>query len=160
MKNLLIGIFLSFVGCSTSHIDKGNDIQEVKVHLHHGYYDDVNTFEQSLTKDLIPDTIKISFWFTKREQEIILTKAERIGFFNFPDTFFAKPNEMQLPDYGAQTLRIKSRNKDKTVVWFNPTDELRFKYFVLLRELKILILDIIESKPEYKILPERKGGYQ
>ncbi|MDP1994235.1 MAG: hypothetical protein Q8K40_03215 [Ignavibacteria bacterium] len=120
----------------------------------------MNTFEQSLTKDLIPDTIKISFWFTKREQEIILTKAERIGFFNFPDTIFAKPNETQLPDYGAQTLRIKFGNKDKTVVWFNPVDELRFKYFVLLRELKILILDIVESKSEYKALPERKGGYQ
>ncbi|MCK9209873.1 MAG: hypothetical protein M0P61_03440 [Ignavibacteriaceae bacterium] len=160
MRNLFILMLVIFVGCSTSYFDKEDEPQLVEIHLHYGHYDDVNTFEKSLVKDLIPGTVKISFWFTKREQEIILSKAERIGFFKFPDTVFAKPNVTISPDYGTQTLRIRVGDKDKTVVWFLPPDEVKFKYFVMLRELENLIIDIVESKPEYKVLPKRKGGYQ
>jgi len=160
VKNFLFLICILFVGCCGALSDKDYEPQLVQIFLHHGQLDEVNTFEETLTKDLIPGTVKTSFWFTKREQEIILSTAERYGFFNFPDTILAKPDITIRPDHGAEILHIKEGSRDKTVVWFYPPDQEKFKYFSLLIELRNLILNIVESKPEYKVLPPRKGGYQ
>ena len=159
MKFSAISLVLLLFGCCASLCDKTPDEQFVQVYLHHGYYNDINTFDQTLQKDLVPGTVRIPFWFTKREQEIILTNAERFYFFSFPDTVYKQPNEDTDPDFGAQTLRIRVGNKDKTIVWFEPHDK-RFKYYPLLIELRNLIIDIVVSKPEYKELPSTKGGYQ
>ena len=146
-------------GCRVSSSNGTPDEQFVQVYLHYGHYDEINTFQQTLQKDLIPDTVSIPFWFTKREQEIILTTAERFYFFSFPDTVYKQPNEDIAHDFGPQTLRIRVGNKDKTIVWFEPHDK-KFKYYSLLIELRNLIIDIVASKPEYKALPPTRGGYQ
>jgi hypothetical protein len=152
-------IVLLLSGCCVAQNNNTPDEQFVQVYLHYGYHDEINTFEQTLQKDLIPDTVRIPFWFTKREQEIILTTAERFSFFSFPDTVYKQHNVVIAPDFGPQMLRIRAGNKDKTIVWFEPHDK-RFKYYPLLIELRNLIIDIVVSKPEYKALPATKGGYQ
>ena len=43
--------------------------------------DELDTFHGTYQKDLIPGTVKTSMWLTTREQEIILTNLEQIGFF-------------------------------------------------------------------------------
>ena len=159
MKFSTIILIVSLSGCSVAPNNKIPDEQFVQVYLHYGYHDEINTFEQTLQKDLVPDTVRIPFWFTKREQEIILTNAERFSFFSFPDTVYKQPNEDIAPNFGPQTLRIRVGNKDKTIVWFEPHDK-RFKYYSLLIELRNLIIDIVVSKPEYKALPPNKGVYQ
>jgi len=101
-------------------------------------------------------------WLTTREQEILLTKIENAGFFSFPDTIHKSPNVIQQPDHGAQILRIKYKDQDKTVVWYYPIDtKAEYKFFKYYIEgIKQLLYDIIVSKPEYKALPPVKGGYQ
>ena len=157
LPTIIIVLLLS--GCCGAPNNKNSDEQSVQIYLHYGYHDEINTFDETLQKDLVPDTVRIPFRFTKREQEIILTTAERFSFFSFPDTVFKEPNVDMFPDHGPQSLRIRVGNKDKTIVWFEPHDK-RFKYYPLLLELKNLIIDIVESKPEYKALPPTKGGYQ
>ena len=63
------------------------------------------------------------------------------------------------PDFGAQTIRIRSGAYDKTVVWFEPHDK-NFKDYPLLVDLKSLIISLVISKPEYQALPPTKSGYQ
>lgn len=158
MKFSPITLALLLFGCCALRSDKTPDEQFVQIYLHYGFGDEINTFQQTLQKDLVPGTVTIPFSFTKREQEIILTNAERFRFFNFPDTVNRQTDETIQPDAGAQTLRIRVGDKDKTIVWFEPHDR-RFKYYPLLIELRNLILDIVVSKPEYKALPPAKGGY-
>jgi len=106
-------------------------------------------------------TVKTGMWFTTREQEIILTQLNRIIFFNLPDTIHAQPNVVISPSHGPQTLRIKYKGMDKTVVWYYPLPEDVVNNFdYRLESTRDLLWDIIESKPEYKALPPVKGGYQ
>ena len=159
MRFSIIIIILLLSECCVAQNIKTPDEQFVQIYLHYGYHNEINTFEQTLLKDLVPDTVRIPFCFTKREQEIILTNAERFNFFSFPDTVNKQPNEDISPDFGQQILRIRVGNKDKTIVWFEPHDK-KFKYYSLLIELKNLIIDIVVSKLEYKALPPTKSGYQ
>lgn len=157
----LIWIFF-IIGCSVQPIKtiKLHDEQFVQIYIKWGSYDELNTFEETLVKDLIPGTVKIPFWLTKREQEIILTTAERVYFFSYPDTVKSLLGVSISPDHGSQVLRIKAGDKDKMIIWHEPVDRQLFKYYPLLKELQNLIINIVKSKPEYKTLPPTKGGYQ
>ena len=160
MKYLLLLLSFFAIKCINFQAQEGTEQQLLQINLQEGAYDDVNTFEGTLVKDLIPGTVKIPFWFTKREQEIILTKAEDINFFSFPDTLQPEPNVVVTPNLGPEVIRLKIRDKDKTVVSFYPVEDKYKKYIDSFTQLKDLINDIVESKPEYKALPPRKGGYQ
>lgn len=159
-----IALLLAFrlTGCCPSRSlveGQDHDPQILQIYVHMGYHDDIDTFQGFLQKDLVPDTVRIPFWFSTREQEIILDKLERNRFFSFPDTIHQKPNEIQSPDFGAQMIRVKYGHKEKSVVWFEPPEK-RFKYYSPLLAIRDLIYDIAVSRPEYKALPPAKRGYQ
>jgi hypothetical protein len=64
-----------FWGCCPSLGSIGgeqHDPQVLQIYMHTGYRDDVDTFRGFLQKDLVPGTVTIPFWFTTREQEILL----------------------------------------------------------------------------------------
>jgi hypothetical protein len=150
-----------FWGCCPSLGSIGgeqHDPQVLQIYMHTGYRDDVDTFRGFLQKDLVPGTVTIPFWFTTREQEILLNALERYRFLSFPDTIYAQPGVSRSPDFGAQIIRVKFADKEKSVVWFEPPEK-SFKLFPLLINIKNLIYDIFTSRPEYKALPEAKGGY-
>jgi hypothetical protein len=136
-----------------------HDPQILQIYMHTGYRDEIDTFQGFLQKDLVPDTIRIPFGFTTREQEIILSKLESSRFFSFPDTIHAEPNVTESPNGGAQILRVKYADKDKAVVWFYPPER-SSKFFSLVLAIRNLIYDIAVSRPEYKALPQPKAGYQ
>jgi hypothetical protein len=136
----------------------GHDPQKMKIFFHLGMADELDTFHGTYQKDLIPGTAKTEMWFTTREQEIILTKLDEIRFFTWPDTLAMEPGVHESPDFGYQTIRIKTAEHDKTVVWYAPISR-RLKLEYYLQDLQGLFNDIIHSKPEYKALPARKGGY-
>jgi hypothetical protein len=162
VKLFIIFVGISLVaGCCVFHqsSESGHDVQFVKIFLHIGRHDELDTFRGTYQKDLIPGTVKTTMWLTTREQEIILTASERYRFFSLPDTIYERPaNEHIYPDLGLQVLRIKYKDRDKTVVWDSPIPP-RNKSGYFIESIVQIIEVIIESKPEYKALPHRKGLY-
>jgi len=158
---MLCFILIPFLGCSNNATKSSepHDKQAVQIYLKWNTADVLDTFHGELQKDLVMDgTVRIRFWLTKREQEIILITAERFRFFSYPDTVNRQPDEQIEPDPGPQVFRIKTGNRDKSIVWFEPHDK-RFKYYQLLMQLRNLVVDIVASRPEYRALPESRGGY-
>ena len=138
-----------------------HDAQLVQIFYKSGR-NELDTFHNTYQKDLVSaGIVKTGMWLTTREQEIILAHLEFINFFRLPETIYAQPNVVISPDQGAQWLRVKYKEKDKTVIWYYPLPADRFdNYDYRLESTRDLLRVIIESKPEYKALPPVKGGYQ
>jgi hypothetical protein len=156
---IAIILFAPYAFCQDSSGD--HDPQLMQIYFKFGL-NELDTFHNTYQKDLVSaGTVKTGMWFTTREQEIILTQLNRIIFFNLPDTIHAQPNVVISPSHGPQTLRVKYKGMDKTVVWYYPLPEDVVNNFdYRLESTRDLLWDIIESKPEYKALPPVKGGYQ
>ena len=165
MKRLtLIFSLLLFFGinsCRETYTNYEPDEQYIQIHMKYGFKDEINTFNKQLTKDLVLDGIvTIEFWLTIEEQFRIEEMTCLVDFFSFPDTItnaFSDTIITLNPNPGIQSLRIKHESNDKTVFWYYPilnTDQAQ-----KLIQLHDLIIEIIESKPEYHNLPEALGGY-
>jgi len=158
---LLLSWFLIIAGCSKTITEP--DPQLLKIHLYYGFGNELNTFEQTYTKDLVLDGyVTVDFWLTEAEQESISNKLDAVDFFSFPDTLIYQMGSDSImvriePDPGWQFLRVSDEDRDKIVYWRYPLPEGN-EFVPRLVELKNLIIDIIESKPEYKKLPAAKGG--
>ncbi|MBU0561238.1 MAG: hypothetical protein KJ799_04950 [Bacteroidetes bacterium] len=156
---LLAGLFL--LSCQDSSVEPEN--QFVQIFFKYGIKNELNTFENTYQKDLFLDgVIKIKFWLTADEQNKILEKAYSVNYFSMPDTFKVSPWDSiyiyTSPDSSEQILRIKYQDKEKTTIWTYPLVE-NMSQFKDLLELQQFIISIIESKPEYKKLPDHRGGY-
>lgn len=155
-----LGVFAACFpgGCSHSP-NEPRQTQFLQIQFQYYFRDELNTFEGTLQKDLVMDgVIKVPFWLSRSEQQAILDKAQAIGFFSFPDTLFREPGIAFSPDPSPDILRIRYQQQEKSVVWFYPMDS-RSQFSQRLRELADLIRQSIESKPEYKRLPQARGGY-
>jgi hypothetical protein len=158
---LLSWFLIIIVGCSKTITEP--DAQFLKIHIYYGFGNELNTFEQTYTKDLVLDGyITVDFWLTEAEQERISNKLDAVDFFQFPDTLIYQMGSDSImvriePDPGWQFLRVADENRDKIVYWRYPLPEGN-EFVPHLVELKNLIIDIIESKPEYKKLPPARGG--
>jgi hypothetical protein len=135
------------------------DPQFVQIHFQYGFKNELNTFNGTYQKDLVMDgIIKVPFWLTTSEQNMIVEKVLAVNFFAFPDTFYRIQDLIAEPDPSPDFLRVKYGNYEKAVVWFLPMDT-NNSYAQSLRELAELIKAIIEANPEYKKLPPARGGY-
>lgn len=162
---LFVFICLIFFSCNNS---VESEDQFVQIFFKYGFKNELNTFENTFQKDLVMDgVIRVNFWLTADEQNRILQKAEYLNYFSMPDTFqyIPQPDDtvsFQIsPDPGEQILRIKYSTNDKTTIYepkyrFLVNDDIQFDN---LTELRQLIIDIIESKLLYKLLPEPRGAY-
>ena len=152
-----IAFFLAS-GCDTGSQPQ-SDEQFVKILYQYSFRDEVNTYSQTLTKDLIMDgTITVSFWFTKAEQDLLLSEVNRVDFFNIPDTL-KKVNGVEMsPNPSPDLLRIEVDGKQKTVVWSYPVDTTGVGSTAIL-QLTQAITTIVQSSAVYKQLPAARGGY-
>jgi hypothetical protein len=162
MKKFLVfltGVLVSSCSIVSPSSNTDHDAQFIQIFYHSGLLDELDTFHGTYQKDLIPGAARTTMWLTSREQEMILDKVERFGFFSFPDTIHRPPNQAVSPDFGPQVIRMKYKDQDKTIVWYYPiSSKSKFKYYI--EGIQELLNDIIVSKPEYKALPPAKGGYQ
>jgi hypothetical protein len=158
---LLLSWFLIIIGCSKTIIEP--DPQFLKIHFYYGFGNELNTFEQTYTKDLVQDGyVTVDFWLTEAEQESIRNKLQVVDFFNFPDTLNYQIDSDSImvsinPDPGWQFLHVADENRNKIVHWRYPLPE-ENEFVPALVELKNLIIDLIEAKPEYQALPPPRGG--
>jgi hypothetical protein len=136
-----------------------HDPQFVEIYLQHGFLDELNTFGGTLTKDLVMDgSITVAFWLSTEEQQTILERAEQMSFFSLPDTFPAEAGVSINPDPSPDKLRIRSGNRDHTVVWSYPRDP-GDTLSAIPRQLSEFIFSIVRQTPTYKALPQPRGGW-
>ena len=156
---LILCASVTLTSCSCiSHLVGGHDKQFLQIYYHCGVTL-IDTFHGIYRKDLVPGSATTTMWFTTREQEILLTNLERFRFFSLPDTLYATPNVHMEPNPGEQILRVKCGNREKTVVWYSPIDPKYKGASYYIGHIMDLLIEIIVSKPEYKVLPTTKGGY-
>jgi hypothetical protein len=124
---------------------------------------ELNTFNGTYTRDMVSDpSITVELSLTEEELDSIYEKMVEIDFFNYPDKFaiivpFSKPHGIVTP-YSSYYFKIQHDSEVKELWW---ADEIIYEDIQAdkLTELINLIRDIIESKDEYKELPEPTGGY-
>jgi hypothetical protein len=166
---ILSGLFLSLPGCDSVAAQGTADNTSQKSDFNFSFKygvtggNELDTFQGTYTKDMITDPgVTIDLALTTEEMDSIYLKMVEIDFFNYPVEFTVtvppgEPTGIVTP-YNRYYFLVESKSGGKELKWedkiTNP-DEKANK----LRELISLIKKIIESKAEYKALPEAKTGY-
>jgi hypothetical protein len=163
--SLMITVFLiSLVSCGQSG-QTSNSNSNFNFIFKYGVnaQNELDTFDGTYTRDMISDpSVTVRLILSQDEFDQILKKMEDINFFNYPDVFRIDISS------GDQYKIVTPYNTYYFKVEYGSTvKELRWEDRVLnenkeadrLRELIVLIRNIIESREEYKNLPEPKGGY-
>ncbi len=143
--------------------DLGNgpehDPQMVRIQLDYHFRNAVNTFDGTLTKDLIMDgSVTVPFWFTTEEQRQIAARLEQADFYALPDTIRQIPGVFVSPDPGSLILRVRNDRGEKVVVMHYPPDQTN-DYWKTVEELGFAIWTIVEATPAYQQLPPARGAY-
>jgi hypothetical protein len=124
---------------------------------------ELDTFKGKFTKDMITDpSITIELSLSEQEMDRIYKKIVEIEFFNYPDRFKVNvpPGELtgMVTPYSTYYFKVEYDSQVKELWWgdeiTNPDQKAE-----KLRELIMLIRNIVESKEEYKKLPEPRSGY-
>ena len=161
MKKLLIGSFslILFLNLSCSQNSIEPEEQFVQLYIKYNHKDELNTFENYLIKDLVLDgTIKIDFWLTKEEQLKIQDKIFEIDYFSLPDSLL-NTAPVEISSNPVQHLKVRIDDSEKSVSWNYTLPEFQNEQHLKIYELSDYLINIIETKPEFKSLPPRNGGY-
>ena len=128
-----------------------------------GAWNELNTFEGTYTKDMVVDpSIAVNLSLSNDELGRIYQKMIEIDFLNYPDRFSVfvplGGAVVNMTPHSSYYFRVEYDSKVKEL-WWNDGIINRDEKAEKLRELIRLIIDIIESKEEYKKLPSPRGGY-
>lgn len=124
---------------------------------------ELNTFEGTYTKDMVLDPpITIELRLSREEMDQIYQKMSEIDFFSYPDEFSVSVPAGKLigilTPHSSYYFKVEYESWIKELRWeddiTNPDEKAD-----RLRELIIFIRNIIESKDEYKELPEPTSAY-
>jgi hypothetical protein len=156
---VFLGIAVLLTGCDLGEPSTSVDPQRVKVFFKYDFRDQVDTFNGTLTKDLVMNgTVTVPFGFKQSEQDSLLSVLARAGFFALPDTLYPMPNVSIWPDPGFQVLRVEFEGTTKCLVWMellNESDPRTGR----VRELWARLRNLVQSTDTYKQLPPAAGGY-
>lgn len=112
-----------------------------------------------MIKDLVLNgQIKVNFWLTKEEQIKIQSMVCETNFFLIHDTIL-NTAPVEITSNFIHFLKIKINNEENSVIWNYILPEFQTDQYNKLIELSDYIVNVIESKPEYRSLPPRNGGY-
>ena len=128
-----------------------------------GAKNELNTFDGTYTRDMVLDpSITVELSLSEEELDSIYQKMVEIDFFNYPDEFsvLVAPDDRIgiVTPYNSYYFKVEYDSRVKELRW---EDEILKENVDAdnLRGLINLIRDIIESKDEYKELPEPTSGY-
>ena len=124
---------------------------------------ELDTFKGTYTKDMVADPpVKVELSLSEEEKEDIYKKMVEIEFFNYPDEFSVSvpPGELtgMVTPYNSYYFKVEYNSQIKELRWddeITNQDEKADR----LRDLVMFIRNIIESKEEYKELPEPTSAY-
>jgi len=120
---------------------------------------ELDTFNGTFTKDLVIDgTITRRLTLSEGELKQIEQKLVDINFFDLPESFPPHTNRFVTPE-DDYYLSVQKGTTVKTVSW-NTNSMMDSITEQKLQELTALIQSMIESNPEYRMLPPANGAYE
>ena len=156
---LPLGIAVLLTGCDLGDPSAGADPQRVKVFFKYDFRDQVDTFNGTLTKDLVLNgTVTVPFGFKRSEQDSLVAVLAQTDFFGLPDTLYPMPNVSIYPDPGFQVLRVEFEGTTKSLVWMAVLDESDPRTGRV-RELWARLRSLVQSTDTYRQLPPAEGAY-
>lgn len=129
-----------------------------------GAKNELNTLKGTYTKDMVnKPSITTRLCLTQEELDTIYIKTLEIDLFNFPRTMYVPPEGGvigEVTPYSTYYLEVHNGTRTKTLGWTDQyTTTTESEYYKVIMELVSLIIEIIESRPEYQKLPEPTAGY-
>jgi hypothetical protein len=117
----------------------------------------LDTFENKFTKDMIIDSpVIVDFKLTPAEKESIGQKIKELDLFNKESKIKADSDiQVEMTPCSNYYLKVQDNNSVKEINWDNCTGEISQAY----RQFADFMINLIESKKEYKNLPAAQGGY-
>ena len=123
-----------------------------------GKKNEINTFNGTVTKDLITDGTKtISLMFSKEEMQAIYEKMKEIKIHE-PKEFIPKKGCHKEPfEEDEWTIQIRGKTITLSISWeYCDQTEDATKFL----NLRNYIFNLVKSKDAYKSLPNPSGGYE
>ncbi len=126
---------------------------------------ELDTFKGKFTKEKVNmEPVWIRLDFTQEEMDTINRKMAEIDFFSYPKRFQPEPKlegELlsQRTPFTVYYLEYHNESGTKVVYWTTTYDAPKDIQYQNLNELAHLIVDIIQAKPEYKMLLDPSAGY-
>jgi hypothetical protein len=155
---LLVSALL-VTGCDWGDSVNSAEQQRVRVFFKFDFRDQVDTFNGTLTKDLVENgTITVPFGFNAVEQDSVLSILADARFYELPDTLYPIPNVSIAPDPGVQRLRVEYEGKGKSLVWLYVLDGSDPRTGEV-QELWARLRNLVQSTDTYRQLPPAKGAY-
>ncbi|MEW9673907.1 hypothetical protein [Ammoniphilus sp. 3BR4] len=120
----------------------------------------LNTFEDTFTKDMVVDpAITINLKLSQEEMKTIYDEMRRINILDYPTRFDPESNIIETP-HQSYYLKIQISGEQKEIYWEQGISSGEDEAIKLKELIDWYIRDeIIQSRPEYKKLPEPRGGY-
>jgi hypothetical protein len=123
-----------------------------------GAKNQLDTIKGQYTKDMVTEpSVSTNLKLSDENLDTIYSEIRKINILDYPDSFKPKNNAVQTPFY-TYNFKIIADGIEKNISWEDENVS-QSKEAIQLRELFKKIQEIIESKEEYKKLPEAKGGY-
>jgi hypothetical protein len=122
---------------------------------------ELNTFNDTFTKDLILDgTVTTKLVLSQGDFDSIETRLLSIGIFSYPDTFVAQHTDTVgiFTPHQTCVLKVQLDSRWKNVFWEDSIISSDTQA-IQLRQAVELIRRLVEAKREYKQLPPTRGGY-
>lgn len=164
-KYILVILCLSFFicGCSSNQVpDQVPD--DFNFSLRYGVQGKniLSTFDNTFTKDMVteePITIKLKL--TEKDLQDIFEKMQKINITSYPEVY--KPDNLSplktmVSPYQTYELVVNYDGNTKKILW-EDENLVNTNQANNLRALIANIIEIVQSKEEYKKLPQPKGGY-
>jgi len=163
-KFLIPTIAFVLLSCSDQGLSPQDRDFNILLRFGVGGRNELNTFQNTYTKDLISDGIvTVSLVLSDRELQTVKEKLIEIGFFSYPDSLPVSPADsflVAIEPHASNQIRVKNQSMVKTVFW-NDTivpsyTDIRRKN---LQEIIAFIANMISQRPEILNLPPARGGY-
>jgi hypothetical protein len=165
MNRFLIALVaILLISCSDQGLTPKDRDFNIMLRFGVGGRNELNTFENTYTKDLILDgTITVSLVLSDIELDSIEYKLVQSGFFTYPDTFVVNAKDslfVSLDPHPSYFFRVKHQSTVKTLYWDDSIvpfiTDIRRKN---LQDIVAFISNIVGRKPEFLNLPPARGGY-
>ena len=124
----------------------------------------LDTFQNTFTKDMITDpSITVALNLTQEEKDLIYRKMVEIGFLDFPADFNDRiPADLKTTQFVTPGLRYYFKMQVGQTVKELNWDAGRIYQDQMSKDMESLIkliIQIIESKDEYQVIPQPTSAY-